>query len=222
MARVQSLVNISNVCIADFTKSFKDRQQEAKILIRKLLTTEQDFHLILIKNPNNPISDFFKSLDNLSPSSYSKLEQRLHFIGHNDNNDQLNLEDLEKLISNISETIYSNFNSEIDKLMENKQYNVALLMGYITVEKTLREFYKDLNIMSYKLSDRLIESKIITPRDSKTLISARNLRNQIAHGAIDYDLEKEEVIKYLNLFKKIQKALKVHLEKQQNTQEISS
>ena len=220
MARVQSLVNISNLCIADFTKSFKDRQQEAKILIRKLLTSEQDFHLILIKNPNKPTSDFLKSLDNLSPTSYSKLEERLHFIGC-DNNNQLDLEGLERLISNISETIYSNFNSEIDKLMENKQYNVALLMGYITVEKTLREFYKDLNIIGYKLSDKLIESKIITPRDSKILIEARNLRNKIAHGAIDYDLEKEAVVKYLNLFKKIQKALKVHIEKQPITKPSS-
>ncbi|MEJ8529481.1 SIR2 family protein [Acinetobacter baumannii] len=216
MARVQSLINISNLCIADFNKSFNDRQQEAKILVRKLLTSEKEFHLILIKNPKIPDSDFFKSLDNLSPISFSKLEERLHFIDFDNNTNNLDLKNLEKVISDISDTVYSNINSEIDKLMENEQYNVALLMGYITVEKTLREFYKDLSFINYKLSDKLIESKIITPKDAKTLMEARNLRNQIAHGTLDYVLKREEVIKFLNLFKKIQKILKMHFEKTQN------
>ncbi|HCQ9594450.1 TPA: hypothetical protein OMQ04_003034, partial [Acinetobacter baumannii] len=188
----------------------------AKILVRKLLTSEKEFHLILIKNPKIPDSDFFKSLDNLSPISFSKLEERLHFIDFDNNTNNLDLKNLEKVISDISDTVYSNFNSEIDKLMENEQYNVALLMGYITVEKTLREFYKDLSFINYKLSDKLIESKIITPKDAKTLMEARNLRNQIAHGTLDYVLKREEVIKFLNLFKKIQKILKMHFEKTQN------
>ncbi|GEM_PF-453887 len=211
MARVQSLVNISNVCMADFNTSFKDRQQEAKILIRKLLTLQNDFHLILIKNPNKPDFDFIKSIDNLSQAGRSKLEERLHFIGCKEN--ELDLQELEKVLSDISDKIYSNFSTEINKLIENEQYNVALLMGYITVEKNLRDFFEDFNIISYKLSDRLIESKIINQKDAKLLIEARNLRNKIAHGMIDYDIKREVVIKYLNLFKKIEKSIKTQIDK---------
>ena len=211
MARVQSLVNISNVCMADFNTSFKNRQQEVKILIRKLLTTKNDFHLILVGNPNKPDFDLINNIENISQDGISKIEERLHFIGFKEN--ELDLEELEKVISNISDRVYSNFNAEIDKLIENQQYNVALLMGYITVEKKLRDFYKDLNLISYKLSDKLIESKIITQKDSKLLIEARNLRNQIAHGMIDHDIEREVVIKYLNLFKKIERSIKIQIDK---------
>lgn len=211
MARVQSLVNISNVCMADFNTSFKNRQQEVKILIRKLLTTKNDFHLILVGNPNKPDFDLINNIENISQDGISKIEERLHFISFKEN--ELDLEELEKVISNISDRVYSNFNAEIDKLIENQQYNVALLMGYITVEKKLRDFYKDLNLISYKLSDKLIESKIITQKDSKLLIEARNLRNQIAHGMIDHDIEREVVIKYLNLFKKIERSIKIQIDK---------
>ncbi len=80
-------------------------------------------------------------------------------------------------------------------------------MGYITFEKSLRDFYKDSRFASYKLSDRLIKDNIISSDEAPILFEVRDLRNKIAHGLNQNKLSKDTVQQYLEFFKKIQDKL---------------
>lgn len=209
IARVQSLINISNVCLADFTPSFNDRLQETEFLIKKVITSKTDFNLILIKNPDNHfnLNNFYKTLNNLSNESIENIQSRIHFITLDKKINQVDLKELESVLKIISDQVYDQFDNEIKFLLKNKKYEAAILMGYITFEKSLREFYKDSHFTAFKLPQRLVNSKIITIDEAETLMEARLIRNKIAHGQNDEKLTKEITLRYLEFFKSIQERL---------------
>lgn len=209
IARVRSLINISNVCLADFTPSFNDRLQETEFLIKKVITSKSDFNLILIKNPEKPfnLNHFYKSLNDLSDGSMERIQSRIHFITLDKNLNQIDLKELEDVLKIISDQVYDQFDTEIKKLLKNKQYEAALLMGYITFEKSLREFYKETHFTAFRLPQRLLKNEIINENEVGILTEARLLRNKIAHGQNDEKLTKETVVKYLEFFKRIQERL---------------
>lgn len=209
IARVQSLINISNLCLADFTSSSNDRLQETEFLIAKVIKSKSDFHLIIAVDKNNLFvkNKFFNSLNSLREESFEKIKSRVHFINLDKELNQTDFNQLEKILKFISDQVYDQFDNETENLFKSKQYDIALLMGYITLEKSLRNFYKDSRFSSYKISDRLIKDEIITLTEAETLVKARNLRNNIVHGISDHKLNKDEVKKYLDFFKIIQERL---------------
>ncbi|WP_350458536.1 SIR2 family protein [Acinetobacter pittii] len=210
-ARIQSLINISSICIIDFTKLKQDPHQELERSIRRLITSKDNFHLIIIQDSsqNIDIDAFYKPLKKLQPNTSDRINNQLHFINFDKNKNSIDLEKLEKILSIISHKVYSNFDNETQKLLRNKQYNIALLTGYITLEKTLREYFKDYKLHPLKLSDRLIQENIIAKNDARLLLEARTLRNQVAHGLTDIELTEKNVLDYLNLFKRIQEKLNI-------------
>lgn len=203
------MINISNLCLADFTSSSDDRLQETEFLIAKVIKSKSDFHLIIAVDKNNLFvkNKFFNSLNSLREESFEKIKSRVHFINLDKELNQTDFNQLEKILKFISDQVYDQFDNETENLFKSKQYDIALLMGYITLEKSLRNFYKDSRFSSYKISDRLIKDEIITLTEAETLVKARNLRNNIVHGISDHKLNKDEVKKYLDFFKIIQERL---------------
>ncbi|WP_404230494.1 SIR2 family NAD-dependent protein deacylase [Acinetobacter venetianus] len=209
IARVQSLINISNLCLVDITNSSNDRLQEIEFLIEKVIKSQSDFHLIIAKNIDNPFSknNFYKSINTIREESLDKIKSRVHFINFDKKLNQVDFNELENILKSISDHVYDQFDSEIANLFKTKQYDIALLMGYITFEKSLRDFYKDSRFASYKLSDRLIKDNIISSDEAPILFEVRDLRNKIAHGLNQNKLSKDTVQQYLEFFKKIQDKL---------------
>ncbi|WEH87988.1 hypothetical protein [Acinetobacter soli] len=165
--------------------------------------------MIIAVDKNNLFvkNKFFNSLNSLREESFEKIKSRVHFINLDKELNQTDFNQLEKILKFISDQVYDQFDNETENLFKSKQYDIALLMGYITLEKSLRNFYKDSRFSSYKISDRLIKDEIITLTEAETLVKARNLRNNIVHGISDHKLNKDEVKKYLDFFKIIQERL---------------
>lgn len=81
-ARIQSLINISNICMADLTISSKDVQQELELVIKKLNSTDSDFELIVVKSSDNNMtsSDFYEKIKHLKLINAEKIVNRTHLI----------------------------------------------------------------------------------------------------------------------------------------------
>jgi hypothetical protein len=205
-ARIQSLINISNICMADLTVSSKYVQQQLELVIKKLNNTDSDFELIVVKNSENNMtsSDFYEKIKNLKSINAEKIINRTHLINFDIEKNLIDVKALELILNKISNEIYQKFDLETQKLLRGKQFNLALITGYISFEKSIREHYKNNRFVQTKLYSMLLEDNIIDQEQANILNEARYIRNRIIHGDDDIKLSKEQVTKLLEVLKFVQ------------------
>ena len=205
-ARIQSLINISNICMADLTISSKYVQQELELVIKKLNNTDADFELIVVKNSKNNMtsSEFYEEIKHLKLINSEKIVNRIHLINFDVEKNLIDIKSLETILNKISNEIYHKFDLETQKLIRSRQYNLALITGYISFEKSIREHYRNYRFVQSKLYSMLLEDEIIDKEQALILNEARHLRNRIIHGDDNIKLNKEQVTKLLETLKYVQ------------------
>ncbi|PTV57623.1 DUF4145 domain-containing protein, partial [Acinetobacter seifertii] len=112
------------------------------------------------------------------------------------------------LLISISSQIYQNFDKETERLLKSRNYNLALITGYISFEKSLREYYKNTRFIQPKIHSMLLKDELINNEQASLLDEARLLRNRIIHGDENIKLTKEQVNKFLETLKLVQEKLK--------------
>ncbi|MEG1313912.1 MAG: SIR2 family protein, partial [Bacilli bacterium] len=216
-ARIKSLINISNICIADLTSNSRHVISEIEIIIDKIINSTDKFHLILIKdkatdsNPNEILYQYLSKINSTTKIQLnSEIFNRIHYINFDKILNQIDLNSLESLMQKLSNDIYENFDKETNDLLKNGQYDMALLTGYISLERAIRGAYHDSPryYPTIKLFEILVKTGQISTEDYDLINEARILRNLLAHGQATKKLTKSEVTKFLKSFEKIKDNLK--------------
>jgi|SRR5690554_2966042 len=205
-ARIQSLINISNICMADLTISSKYVQQELELVIKKLNNTNSDFELIIVKSSENNMTsaEFYESIKHLKLINAEKIVNRTHLINFDVETNLIDIKALETILNKISNEIYHKFDLETQKLIRSRQFNLALITGYISFEKSIREHYRNNRFVQPKLYSMLLEDEIINKDQALILNEARHIRNRIIHGDDNVKLTKEQVTRLLETLKFVQ------------------
>lgn len=209
-ARIQSLIDISNICIADLTTTSKFVEKELEIIIKKLIQSKDEFDLIIVKSSQNilTVDDFYQNIKHLNIINHEKTRNKIHLVNFDSEKKLIDTQKLESLLINISSQIYQNFDEETERLIRSRNYNLALITGYISFEKSIREYYKTTRFIQHKLNSMLLEENLISNDQEIILNEVRLLRNRIIHGDENIKLTKEQVTSFLETLKIVQKKLK--------------
>jgi len=209
-ARIQSLINISNICMADLTTSSKFLEKELELIIKRLIQSKDDFDLIVVKSSKLilTVDDFYNKIKHLDISDHVKIKNKIHLVDFDLEKKLIDTKNLELLLTTISSQIYQNFDKETEKLLKARNYNLALITGYISFEKSIREYYRNTRFTQLKLHSMLLQEELIDNEQASILDEVRFLRNRIIHGDENIKLTKEQVTRFLETLKMVQEKIK--------------
>lgn len=215
LARIKKLIDTSNICIVDLTSKSKYVLSEANIIFNKFLHSNENFNIIIIQDKNDFFSTNHPIYKMILDQKISKTKSsRIHIIDFDTKLHNIDIENLENVVKELSIKIYAKFDRETNLLLENNQYETALLTGFISLEKALRSFFPEQKMYSpLKIFKILFDDKLINQEEYQVLNHARMIRNTIVHGDSTVGIDKNTVIIFLELFEKIKSKIYEKVEK---------